>query len=722
MFKKIKKNLVKFASLSVIPAIIPFISLSVDVGELDYKNEIKQMFLKAIDGAIERIEKLKLEETNNTEKIDFNVRFSNLFYYENLLLFLKANKENIASNPSEYGFNTIFFNNIFEKDNYNFSDIKFNDNEYKKVISLSNNDKNYDYNPFFKNNDSQTNVEVDKKNNIKNEEFKTILTRYGNKLIQEFFEIVFNKDDILIIKEEEILKFQTLKQDDGKEISTVVPNFFQESEINNFNEYIASKYQRRFIEFDIKQNFIDENEEQEKEEEKKEETEDKGELAPEFEEILQTNPSLKADVIDTEILTNVERLRILTPFVNPEHLSKSFVELKNSFNSYNGENKSENFFFFDNPILTKYKYEVTEINEISSDGNLLDLTIEIKDISDPLKNRKYKGKINKTNVSTNYQTIFKKSIDVIENIYLDIYDKLEIGKEMDFSKIFSGSLKNQLFNLIINSANNFYYENDKNETSTERFAEVKKLFFANYEKQFLKQNIISENEIRKFESDWKEFYINSLKAFKFEKENGLNFFNLLTFGFENDVMFYKKLLEKENENKLNEKLEKLFEINQKFDVNLINKLFNNLNKNIAIQKKHVISNSFNTNKWYEKYMNNLEKINKDFKIVSKLLNLSNIETSKLNEEDLKNLNNEFLELYTNALESTKIDKTNEKYFIFIFGILFTIIGLFLSAISLIKYNSKKIINKQNIIFIFSSISITILGIILIILKFIGGIF
>ncbi|VEU59190.1 MSC_0620 family F1-like ATPase-associated subunit [Mesomycoplasma neurolyticum] len=708
MRRKTKNILLKFSYLSIIPMLTPFVTLSAELKDED-KNNIKKMFDDAIKAAIEQIEKYKNNISETSESLTIENLFK-IYYLENLLLFLKQNQNAITDDPNSFGFNTVFFNNILEKKSFNKITIKIDDNEYTNVINSNDNSEKYDYLKHFSNSINKIN-ESDVKNEITDEQKTTIFNRYAKQLGSEFFKILFNENDFPNFSNKEFIKFKTLTQEDGKQLSSIVPNFINDSSLEN---YFRTKYSSRFVEFDLKQNFIDDkNEEQteEKEEEKKDNLE-----KPSFENILSDNPNVINDKkIDISNINDPRRLRILTPNIKPKYITQSFNELRTEFLNSNDENKSEKFFFFDNPILTKYRYDVTKIEDIDKDDGKETawFYVKISEIEKPDNNRIYKVKIFKTNATKEFQIIYEKSIEVIKEIYLKLYNSLNIGKEMKFTNIPTGVVRNELFNFIINSADNIYYFDNKKGKS---FEKIKIDFFNKFSKKI--QNTNLQSVLKNFENEWSELYLNTLKNTEYNQSDGINIFNTIVIGFEKDINYYEQLI---NDDKYDFKtnIQELFKKNNG-DPKIINELFSNIKKDIKILKKHTTWKTFDILSWYDKYIQNLNKITKKFQIITNFLKLSSDLEQKNPEILAANLN--FEDVYETTHQVLTVDKTTKKTFSLFLGILLIIVSFILFITTLIKVKTLKISSKKNIAFLSSSIFILILGIILIALKFIGGIF
>ncbi|WP_025755509.1 MSC_0620 family F1-like ATPase-associated subunit [Mycoplasmopsis cricetuli] len=647
------------------------------------ENALNKAFSEAINITISRLEQIQNQLKENNE-INFQEKLRKIYYLEVVIAFLKTNKTQIIQNRSKFGFNTIFLNTLSNERKYQIGTITFQDETYNNVIFKLGNNLT-DYKNFIGNNGTLK-KESDEINILKTEDVQQIIAKYSNEMQKQFKDIIFNEKDIDNLNENLTFETKTITQLDGSSISALT--FSPPKEFKNWDEYLKLKYQDRFIKFDLEQNKLKDNES------KNQKDNSTNEINP-IDSIENENTIFEP--VDIEIEKLIEKLPTL-----PANLKANFINL--DLNKISSDANLEQYFFFDNPINTRFKYKLIKLSTTSENSYLAD--VEISDSINPEHKRTYKIKLN-NNKSYGYQKIYESYVNEIKNKFIQLYKSLQLDENLNFKTIEVFNLANTLINLLNTIVHDLYY----NET----FSLKRDNIIDKYASQI--NSNTSEKEIHKIVNQLSIQLISSLKT---SKINNNALFSVLPNTYKRALKRYNELFIQKKD--LSKNLKQLFEKNN-LNTTVFYKLIEQTKKYITLAINHSNSLTFDTLKWYDNYTELLNKISNNYNLIKDFIKDAFQENNQ-NKIDEKKL----FQRYNQA----KLEITNASYqkklLLIILGSIMLIFGL--SSIALLFFNNinkkqnnklKKWITKTNIIFILLSTVILICSTVLIVLGIIEGI-
>ncbi|WGI37005.1 MSC_0620 family F1-like ATPase-associated subunit [Mesomycoplasma lagogenitalium] len=653
-------------------------------------EKIKLIFDLAINDVLAKLEEEKLKLKNNNE-LEFKTKLEKNYYLEILSNYLKTNKEKIIANPNAYNFNVIFPNVFSLKENYKKGKVVFQNKEYNDVI-FDENDQLTNYLPLLGDGGRQE-VSSEEKNVFTKSEIETFISKYQDSLKEQLYSIIYNENDIPKINEKIFLDPETISKNDGTSISALVSN--PPENFKSWDEYIQSRYKDRYTAFDLEQNkTIDEEEPSQNNNQK---PEDKIDKLPEFDELDKlTNPG---EPFDTK--TFIEKLPPLQPEFLAKYVNRSLDEILVLFES---SPDSELFFFFNNPINTRYKYSITSI-EKTENNNFLG-TVKIQDVNDPEIFRLYKTYLT-TDTNYNFQKVYENYVSSIKNQFTKLYKAVQLDEKLDFDKLQNQNIKTKLSELIGVISKDLYY--------TQNFVS-KQSNIINQGIKNIADKEINDNQISNLTDILDAQLLVSLKASRIKF---MPLFSYLPEAYQESLNAYKEILKKEgNLNKLQEKFAKY-----NADLVIINKLVNTLDKDISLIIKLANAKTFNILSWYDEYINLLTKISGQFSVLRDLLtNEQPTEEKEMQETQEKN----FLAQYQLAHDYLKSEKKSQNLFLVILSSILataSLIGISLSTNNYLKNkkNKNNSLLKTNLAIILLSAVVIVLAIALLALGIIGGI-
>ncbi|QGZ97915.1 hypothetical protein GE118_03845 [Mycoplasma sp. NEAQ87857] len=356
-------------------------------------------------------------------------------YYTKIADYLSKNKDQILENPSKFGFTIIYPKILSDDRQYNKGTIVYDGENFDNVDigdSLSTDysiiatgkyveGPNKDYNP-------ETNKR-DIKNTLTFTEISEKTKDYFNRLKDQSDDILRNSDDVPVVTGTDANSSLVYSDNgnNGRNLDLKVPAGY-----DDWNQYIASKVTNRFLKFDLMAN--------------QEESKDKQEKKPENPPILPRDeetppPNIKDD--DTENIPN------LSPIVSFSYYDQ--VDLNNtaSMNDFiaqfkKNEKEGNTNFFFNNPINTRYLYEIKSL--VLKDNKIV-ANVDIVDKLDKNLFRPYEAEITKL-ASKEYTKSYEAGINIISRTYANFYQALGIGDEINLKQLRNNALSTTVFNMI----------------------------------------------------------------------------------------------------------------------------------------------------------------------------------------------------------------------------------------------------------------------------------
>ncbi|MGZ9413703.1 MSC_0620 family F1-like ATPase-associated subunit [Mycoplasma sp. Z386] len=658
------------------------------------KDAIKTGLQTAVDIAIKNLadeqNKLKVDE-----KISFEDKAKKNYYLETLKNFLEANKEKMASDPNGNKLNVTFPNVFSQKDNFKRGTVTFEGKTYDNVIFNETSD-NTSYTKAIGTKGKQQ-AEKEESNFYTSTEVNNYLKKYNDSLKERITDVFYNEKDIPDIE----FTPETISKGDGSTVSALVakpPEGF-----TTWDDYFKSKYENRFTAFDLDQNKTDD--EQQEDQKQKEQTDNSIPEIPTIDDVDSQPSDQIVDVKPYNPKEYIEKLPILGPEVLTKNLDKTAEEISSEFEA---EPISENYFFFNNPINTRFEYKVIAIEKDTNSDNYI-ATIRIQDLVKPEYIRLYKTFITIPK-NKGFQKIYEEYVKSVRNIFVNLYKSLQLDEKIDVDALESNQLKTRLLTMINVVTQELYY----NKTFVDKQSQI----LSPISVELNKSNNLNNASV--IEDGLNLLDVQLISSLKTSRIQFREFYSILPEGYEKELLRYEQLLKNQPEllKKVNDKFQKYHA-----NTDIINKLFENMRKDISVIKKHAGAKTFNTIKWYEEYLALLSKIAKQFNIVKSFLKDEKPETDEKNkEENSKNFNSE----YTNANKLLQQEFKSQNLFLTVIGTILGTAGLGAVALaSANQLNSKTKGNKStlkaNIAIIILSTIVIVFALALILFGTIGGI-
>ncbi|MGZ9414406.1 MSC_0620 family F1-like ATPase-associated subunit [Mycoplasma sp. 5370] len=654
-------------------------------------DTVKTGLENAIDIAISNIEDEK-NKLKKDEKISFEDRAKRNYYFETLINFLKSNKAKMVSAPNENKLHVTFPNVFSQKKAFKKGKVTFQGKTYEDVIFTTDSD-NTNYTTAFGSQGKQESVS-EEGNYYTTPDITGYLKKYTDSLKERITDIFYDPKDIPEIE----FNPETISKDDGSSVSALVAK--PPKDFKTWDDYFKSKYEDRFTVFDLEQNKVEEP--QEDQQQKKPDDDNSIPEIPTLDDV-DTKPSDQiVDVKPYNPKEYIEKLPILGPEVLTKNLDKEVSQIASEFEA---NPISEDFFFFNNPINTRFEYKVTAVEKDTNSDNYV-ATIRIQDQVKPEYVRLYKTFITIPG-NKGFHKIYQEYVASVRKIFVNLYKALELDEKIDVDKLESNQLKTRLLTMINVVTQELYYS----KTFVDKQSQILTAISVELNKNLNDQSAI-EDGLNLLDIQ----LISSLKTSRIQFRE---FYSILPEGYEKELNRYQELLKREDLlTKVNAKFKKY---NANTDV--INKLFENMRKDVSILKKHAGAKTFNTLKWYEEYLSLLNKIAKQFNVVKEFLKDEKAgDDQKVEEENSKNFNKE----YTLANQLLQQEFKSQNLFLTVIGTILGFSGSGALALGVAnKVNSKnkhnKSVSKSNIAIIILSSIVIVFALALILFGTIGGI-
>ncbi|QSF13622.1 MSC_0620 family F1-like ATPase-associated subunit [Mycoplasma sp. Mirounga ES2805-ORL] len=641
---------------------------------------IKSFLKECIEDFIKNIEDKKRALAKDNTKTYKN-KIEEMAYFDFIIEYFN-NKNLIIDNPQNYGLTIIFPHVISRNKKIQMANIEFDKRMYKNVKTGVGDFTDY-------NDAVSTDGKIKKEgelqvNGLKKDEFSKILTKYVESLKKEFNKLVFSKEDILELgKDFELVKSDT----DSFKIK------FTDSFINknvNITLYLKSKIKKRFLHFDLKQN--EESEEPVQSESEQSNPIEKPPVKP-----LVPGKKLTNNKINSQV---IEALPNLAPLIKHNKLDLSKENLMIDFK--NNQANHDDYFFFNNPINTRFKYSVEDLNIENSE---LYAWVKLSDRNNPSKlKRRYKVAIfiPKENEIDQYKAIediYENQIKTIQETYKNFYLSLDLDDTIDYSKLRSNELENSLSNMIdlaqkINSGN---WDQSFKQYQNELIQDLS-----------LKYKVSSDNQnlINKSNSQIQYSFLKSLINSKIN--NNPYWF---TFSKSIEVVYgqFKEIIS----GNYNDFIKPNFKA-KNINIDVLNKLGTKIEKNVFRLKNVALEKPIQVKKWYENYLSITSDIIKDFKTLSKLaLNKEIIDIDPKIENFTEQEIKDFINAYNDAQSSIKNANIKQNKFEEILGSVLISIGLLFLLVNIVFLiiRHKNIKNKTALLLNILTLSLSLILII-----------
>ncbi|ENY69039.1 Hypothetical protein, predicted transmembrane protein [Mycoplasmopsis bovigenitalium 51080] len=612
-----------------------------------FKEKNNKKIAETIDKSIELITsflKDQILKNKSDTETDYQTRLSRQIYLEKLLEFYETNKENIKKEPDKYGMYITFPYVLSREKNYINGTVEFNNKQYENIIYGKGDDKLTKYDRAI--DPSKIKKVAEELNIVDEKRFESAIEKYTGSLLEEIKSIALDDSDILKIGKDYDFVNKKANVDGKQQTILTVQN---PKGYKNWDEYIIDKFKTRFIEFDLRQNqeFIIE-----------EPTPTQPQDIPYIPPLVPNKP---VKVLPVE--TKLESLPILSPLVRAEYSTNSIENL-----NILASQKLKDVFFFNNPINTKYQYEVQEITQNSA-------KVAIYDKEKPNLKRTYVTEFSlESNQDTYKQEILYNQIKAINDIALKFYDSLGLDEHLKYEKLANQVLINTVFGLVdqftktIYSLNYIIYQNERIEKLTEDYRNSK----------------ISIDEAYR---DSANTFLTAIASSKF---NGVGSWNAVPNAYNHLINVYKVDVLRHNKDVIFKNIENMKQYAEKinsdqlqYNSNTIEQFVDVINKRIHKLKAVATVNNYTINEWFNGYVKLIGKIKENFLTMRTLAQPKEIKDEKSAIE--------FDLAYKKAQEEIKEQNNSVHKVQEIFGISIAVIGslLILLTIILALVNIKK---------------------------------
>ncbi|WP_434341643.1 hypothetical protein V2P24_02070 [Mycoplasma putrefaciens] len=410
-----------------------------------FKSEAEKKIKETAGEVFDKITKFideKLKEINLNKEDKSNDYVSNLqkkVYLTALNnLYNKSKKEEFTKSPSKFGFDITFPYILANYKEHNTGTVIFNGKKYEN-IRLSP-DKEFDYSKLVDQKEKGEVIKGNEKiiNTIKVHNFNIELKGYLDKWKEQVLEMFYNENDIPKIGEDFILESNNNSNSDVN-----VDNYSAKilSKHKDWEQYIINKIKPKFIDFDLTRN------QEYKDESESQPTPPPTPTIPDP--LKPVIPDKKPDSVNVSQI--IQALPQLSPYVSYEHADADTIdEIISKFDSETDQDRKKKFFFFKNPINTRFEYTVEE--KANSTSGEQYVTVKIKDLVNESKSRTYQTQIINPNKNVKYSYLLQKQNEEIQKSFLGLYKSLMLDEKLDYKTIGHGDLQSATLG-VVESAN-----------------------------------------------------------------------------------------------------------------------------------------------------------------------------------------------------------------------------------------------------------------------------
>ncbi|MBN4089644.1 MSC_0620 family F1-like ATPase-associated subunit [Mycoplasma enhydrae] len=676
------KKLKLFLSLSSASVIIaPTISLvSAKPKEVDpkfdtylakAKEETKKAVEKAVENAIKFLE-TKLEEAKKalatldpSNASEVQARY---FYFEKITNFYKTNKNDIITNPSKYGVHTELPFVISQDKDLQVIKLTYKGRVYENVkIGVS---RLAAYEAELKKHDDKVQIEKIKviKNTLTEAEFNLSLKKYTDSLVENFNNMIYQQADVPKYEWKISLKWNPATQKIETEIKAEwkLPEGF-----TTWEDHFKKTLTPRFNEFDITHSketeFVQEEDED-----------------PEKPEHIPLVPGDKPKPIERD---DIDALPPLAPLVRSANLKLSVAELIAQFNKLKSEGKladANKLFIFNNPVNTRYIYEIEELKDSSGA-----LSAKIK-ISDSVKTKKkrFYNTIVELNSADDYvkdRLILENQIEEIQRVFKKFFVSLDLDEKIDYDHLGNDNLQETVFTMVEIAGK--LINSDKEGVD---FRNTWQLDRKNLRAEL--NSASTDSVIQKAKDNIKDLFILSLlnsvvnlnyKVGDKKVEESHRYWDSVTKAYEKVLDQFKDSIFKnraiiENNFKSNKLKSRTLE-------NLFEKVKRDL---LKLRGESVEKNPISVDAWYNRYLSLVKEIKHEFNV------LRDLATIKKADDTDKKENKKFLDANAAANKVIKDSNFAQSNLRKILGSVLMAIGALSTLISLISMLAKLKTNKK----------------------------
>ncbi|UUM25815.1 hypothetical protein NQV05_01585 [Mycoplasmopsis agalactiae] len=651
-------------------------------------KEAVEKVIKFTEAELNKIDLSKPQDESQGSKETYLEKLEKQVYLKALNKLFKEKKDSLkeAEDYAKLGLPVTFPFVISKDKKYDVGTVTYNGKEYKDIKIGKDTDR--DYSKVIETNNKDSITKSGEEDNIaSNPQFEAALNKYTQDLNKSILEMVYNPKEIPKFGKDIFLEDATFNAKEGFTVK-------HPQNSQSWDDYIVKSIKPKFVDFDLKQN-------------------------QEFKVIDETQPSPKVNPPNLPDINNKplvpgkpptnnetanpleqsETLLYLEPYANYRYSSSSTSALANLLRNSSGADK-EKIFFFNNPINTRFKYTVNDI-----DGSGV-ATVKITDTAKQNSSRTYKIQKNNFSSDPRYMFLFQKQSETLSAKFTQLYKALMLDEKIDYSKLAHNELQLSLFGMV-NTATKI--------VTDQKFVDLWNNIIVKYAERI--DTPQSDDDYKNVVSASSEVVIAELiQALSASELNNQPFWNSLV----NALLVVESDLKeianhKETRAKIISKFQAL-----KLDFKVLDNTFNLLNDSLL--KLRASANnwakSFQYSKWFDEYTANVADVRENIEFLRDFLEPA-VPSEK--SEELKKLQDS----YTKAINKIKSSKRSVNRAYYAIGGTLLIIGLILSLTNVLiftlKYKNKlnKAIKGAFGISISVSAIVALVGIILILLGLKG---
>ncbi|MBT1321035.1 hypothetical protein FCL58_00085 [Mycoplasma bovis] len=410
-----------------------------------FKDKADEAIKQALNDAVDKIIKYTESELSkigdltkpqeqkegdkDKDKDSYLDKLEKKVYLKELNKLFKDKKNNLKEfkDYAELGLPVTFPFVIANDKEYDTGTINFNGKEYKDIKIGKN--ENRDYSKVIESNGKDRINKSGKEENIASgPQFESALNKYTQELNKSILDMVYNPKEIPKFGKDIFLEEAKFDQKEGFTVK-------HPQNSNSWSDYIVKKIKPKFVDFDLKQNqefkVIDETQPSPKVNPPNLPDLTKKPLVP-------GKPPTNNDTVNP--LEQSETLLSLAPYANYKYSQNSNDVLANLLRNNSGEQK-EKIFFFNNPINTRFKYTVENIN-----GNTA--TVKITDTAKQNVSRTYNCNKNSYISDPRHMFLFQKQSEALSAKFTQLYKALMLDEKIDYSNLAHNELQLSLYGMV----------------------------------------------------------------------------------------------------------------------------------------------------------------------------------------------------------------------------------------------------------------------------------
>ncbi len=658
------------------------------------QNAVDAVLKKAVekvitftDEELKKIDLSKLQDQSKGNKESYLEKIEKHVYLKALNKLFKEKKDTLKTveDYAKLGLPVTFPFIIANDKKYDVGTVKFNGKEYKDIKIGK--DEKRDYSKVIENNKDSITRSGEEDNVASNPQFEATLNKYTQDLEKSILEMVYNPKEIPKLGKDIFLENATFNAKDGFTVK-------HPQNSSSWEDYITKGIKRKFVDFDLKQN-------------------------QEFKVIDETQPSPKVNPPNLPDITNKplvpgkpptnnetanpleqsETLLYLIPFVNYKYSSSSASAIANLFKNSNIADK-EKIFFFNNPINTRFKYTVNDVDSSNT------FTVKITDTAKQNSSRTYKVQNDRLTFDPRFMFLFQKQSEALSAKFTQLYKALMLDEKIDYSKLAHSELQLSLYGMV-NTATKIV-------TDT-KFVELWNSIINKYANKIITPK--SDDDFKSEVKSSSQVVIDELiQALSASELNNQPFWSSLVNAL---TVVESDLKEISNHKETRAKIINKFKT-LKLDFKVLDNTFTLLNESLL--KLRASANnwakSFQYSKWFDEYTANVKDVRENIEFLRDFLEPA-VPSEK--SDDLKKLQDS----YKKAINKIKASRSSVNKAYYAIGGTLLIIGLLLTLTNVliftIKYKNKlnKAIKSAFGISISVSVIVALVGIILILLGLKG---